>query len=122
MDLEIIILSEVSQTKINDITFMWNLKYDTNELIYRADRLTDTENKHTKGEAGGGINWEYGINRCTLPYIKQIHNKFLLYSTGNYSQYLVITYKGKESEVVVMSVSLREKPLMWQGGRKVPLK
>ena len=25
-------------------------------------------------------------------------NKDLLYSTGNYTQYLVITYKGKESE------------------------
>ena len=24
--------------------------------------------------------------------------KFLLYSTGNYIQYLVITYNGKESE------------------------
>ena len=35
MDLDIIMLSEVSQTiQIpNDITFMWNLKYDTNELI-----------------------------------------------------------------------------------------
>ena len=27
-------------------------------------------------------------------------NKGLLYSTGNYSQYYVITYKGKESERV----------------------
>ena len=27
-----------------------------------------------------------------------LHNKDLLYSTGNYIQYLVITYKGKESE------------------------
>ena len=24
---------------------MWNLKYDTNELIYKANRLTDIENK-----------------------------------------------------------------------------
>ena len=47
---------------------------------------------------GGGINWEFGINRCTLLYIKQINNKDLLYSTGNYIQYLVITYNGKESE------------------------
>ena len=34
----------------------------------------------------------------TLLYIKQINNKVLLYSTGNYIQYLVITYNGKESE------------------------
>ena len=42
-----------------------------------------------------GINWEYGINRYTLPYIKQINNKDLLYSTRNYTQYLAINYKGK---------------------------
>ena len=44
----------------------------------------------------GGVNWEYGINRCTLPYIKQINNRHLLYSTGNYIQYLVITYNRRE--------------------------
>ena len=34
MDLEIIILSEVSQKQIPcDITYMWNLKYETNELM-----------------------------------------------------------------------------------------
>ena len=35
MDLEIIILSEVNQSKMNsnDITYTYNLKYDTNELI-----------------------------------------------------------------------------------------
>ena len=32
MDLEIIILSEASQRKTNK-SHMWNLKYDTNELI-----------------------------------------------------------------------------------------
>ena len=31
-------------------------------------------------------------------YIKQINDKDLLYSTGNYIQYLLITYKGKKSE------------------------
>ena len=45
---------------------------------------------------GGGINQEYGINRYTPLYIKQISKKDLLYSTGNYIQY--ITYSGKESE------------------------
>ena len=42
------------------------------------------------------IYWEYGINRCTLPYIKQI-NKDLLYSTGNYVQYVEITCNRKDS-------------------------
>ena len=31
-------------------------------------------------------------------YIKEITNKDLLYSTGNYMQYLVTSYKGKKSE------------------------
>ena len=41
---------------------------------------------------------ESEINRYTLLYIKEINNKDLLYSTGNYMQYLVITYNAKESE------------------------
>ena len=44
MDLEIIILSEVSQKKRqipHDLTHMWNLKYDTNEPIYETE--TDSE-------------------------------------------------------------------------------
>ena len=43
-----IILNKVSQTekdKYHDITYMWNLKYDTNELIYETrNRLTDIQN------------------------------------------------------------------------------
>ena len=30
--------------------------------------------------------------------MKEINKKDLLYSTGNYSQYLIITYNGKDSE------------------------
>ena len=39
MDLEIIISSQVSRTKkdIPDITHMWNLKNDTNELIHKTE-------------------------------------------------------------------------------------
>ena len=48
----------------------------------------------TKGK-WGGINWEYGMNKCLLPYMKHI-NKDLLYSTGNYIHCLVINYIGKE--------------------------
>ena len=46
-----------------------------------------------KGETGGrGKNWEFGISRCKLLYIGWINNKVLLYSTGNLTQYSVITY------------------------------
>ena len=33
-----------------------------------------------------------------LAYIKQTNNKDLLYSTGNYIQYLIMVYNGNESE------------------------
>ena len=52
----------------------------------------------TRGESGGGINWKIGIDMYTLLYIKQITNKDLLYSTGNSTQYSVMTYMGKESK------------------------
>ena len=43
MDLEIIILSEVNQRQISyDITYMCNLKNDTNELIYKTETDTQT--------------------------------------------------------------------------------
>ena len=45
---------------------------DTNEDIYKTDRLTNTENKLrvTKWGRGRGINSEVGINIHTLLYIK----------------------------------------------------
>ena len=47
---------------------------------------------------GGGMEWEFGISRCKLLYIEWIHNKILLYSTGNDIQYSVINHNGKEYE------------------------
>ena len=37
-----------------DITYTWNLKYDTSELIYKTDRLTDIENNLVVTQAGVG--------------------------------------------------------------------
>ena len=47
MDLEIITPSEVSQKEKDKycITYMWNLKYDTNELIYKTE--TDSQTQRT---------------------------------------------------------------------------
>ena len=50
-----------------------------------------------KGERKGGINYEVGNQHIHTKYIKQ-ENKDLIYSTGNYTQYLVITYEGKKAE------------------------
>ena len=49
-----------------DITYMWNLKYDTNEPIYE----TETE-PHHRNKTGGcrgegsrrGMEWEVGVSR-----------------------------------------------------------
>ena len=69
----------------------------------QTHRQTDIENKLmvTKGnKEEGGINQEFGINKYKLLYINYM-NKDLLYSTGNYIQYFVITYNGKESEKTI---------------------
>ena len=69
--------------------------------MYIKNRPVDIENKLMvmKGEKGGDeINQAFGINRYTVLYIKQITNKDLWFSTGNYTQYFVISHKGKESE------------------------
>ena len=51
-----------------------------------------------KGKGGGeGINYEVGMNTYTLLYVNQKNNKDLC-TAQDYIQYLVITYKGKESE------------------------
>ena len=57
MDLEIIILHGVSQTKTNMISLICGiLKKNTTQLIYKTNRLTDIENKLkvTRGAKGWG--------------------------------------------------------------------
>ena len=67
---------------------MWNLKYDTGELIHKAETDSQTQKTDivTKGE-GGRINQEKGISRYKLLDMKYRNNKVLLYSTGNYNQH-----------------------------------
>ena len=67
MDLEMIVLSEVSQKekdKHHDITYMWNLKYNTNELIPKTETDSDIENRHVV--AGGGPAGEGSIGSLEL--------------------------------------------------------
>ena len=54
MHLEIIILSEVSQRQISyDITYMWNPKYDTNELFLQNGKRPNRHRKQTYGYQRG---------------------------------------------------------------------
>ena len=61
--------SERERQRPYDIIYMWNLKYDTNELIYKAETDSDIENNLVvaKGEGSGeGLDWKFGVSRCKL--------------------------------------------------------
>ena len=58
IDLEII-LSEVKQREIYDITYMWNVKNDINEFIYKIEidsHWKQTYNYQRRKAVRGGIN------------------------------------------------------------------
>ena len=73
MDLEIIILNEVSQRQVlYDNAYMWHVK-DTNELIYKTE--TDSQTKKTylwlqKGKSQGKDKLGVWDKRYTQQYIK----------------------------------------------------
>ena len=46
-----------------------------------------------------------GVSRCKLLYTGWINNKVLLYSSGNYIQYPVIDYNGKEYEKAYICIT-----------------
>ena len=59
---------------------MWNLKYGTDEPIYRTERLTNTENRLAvaKREGGGSeMNREFRFSRCKLLHLEWISNEVL---------------------------------------------
>ena len=71
MQLEIIILSEVSQRKTNpyDITYMWNLKYDTKETTLRRKTDSDIEDRLMLAEgAGEGEQWTESLGLADVSY------------------------------------------------------
>ena len=50
---------------------MWNLKYDTNELIYEKETDSQTESRLVVvgGRRGGRVvDWDFGISRRRLIY------------------------------------------------------
>ena len=101
MDLEIVILSEVSQRKTN---IGWyhlyaESKKDWYKWTYLQNRngLTDLENELmvTRWEGWGeGIVREFGTDMYTLLYLKWITNRDLLYSTGNSARCHVAAWMG----------------------------
>ena len=68
MHLDILILSEVRKRQIShDIIYMWNLKYDTNESIYKTE--TDSQAQKAdlwlQGVGGWGKNGVEGWSQQT---------------------------------------------------------
>jgi len=68
---------------------MWNLKYDTNESVYKTETDSQTERtdlrQSREREDVRGMKWEVGVSRCKLLYREWINNQALLYSTENYT-------------------------------------
>ena len=96
MDVKITILSEVSQIGKNKYGV---LKRDANEL-FTKQKLTHRHTKQTYGYRRGKRGRDkLGIGDLQIgATIYKINNKNLLITTGNYIQYLVITYNGKKSK------------------------
>ena len=53
---------------LNDITYMWNIKYDTNALIYKTDTGSQRSDLGLpRGRDGGKrLDWELGVSRWKL--------------------------------------------------------
>ena len=65
--------------------------------VYTRQKHTHRHGKQT-WLPKGKIRREFGIKTYTLLYIKYTTDKDLQHSTENYTQYFVVTSKGKESE------------------------
>ena len=52
-----------------NITYMWNLKYVTNEPLYRTgNRLPDTENRLVFAKCGEGVGWTGSLGLVDVNY------------------------------------------------------
>ena len=65
------------------------------QMNWLFTKQTQRLREQTYGHQGEETVRESGMDMHTLLHLKWITNKGLLYSTGNYPQYLVITYKEK---------------------------
>ena len=44
------------------ITYMWNLKYEPDELIYETEADSETQRTDYGYQSGGGMDWEFGVS------------------------------------------------------------
>ena len=71
-----------------DITYMWNLKYGTDELTYRTETDTqDIDYRLVVAKGEWGREWDgrgSGVGRCKRLHLERINNKVLLQHRGLY--------------------------------------
>ena len=90
------------------ITYMWNLKHDRNQHI--CETVTDSQIQRTElwlprwKESRGRKEWEFGIRRGKLLYIRWI-NRVLLCSSESYIQYPVTIIMENNMKKYIMKVS-----------------
>ena len=71
-----------------DITYIWNLKYGTNDPISKQKQITDMKSRLVSARRDGRMDREFRGGKCKVLYLEWINNGVLLYSTGNYVQSL----------------------------------
>ena len=70
--------SERERQILYNTTYMWNLKYSTNEPIYKTE--TDSQNRFVVAEEGrSGRDWEVEVSRCKLLQLEWMKNNILLW-------------------------------------------
>jgi len=59
-----------------DITYIWNLKYGTDEPIYknRLKRHGGQTCHHQGGRGGSEMDWDFGVSTCKLLYLEWVNN------------------------------------------------
>ena len=108
MDLKIITRKETKsgKDKYRMMSLIGAIENTTQmNLFIKPNRFIDIKNRLVVAKEVGGLDWDSGVSRCKLLYIEKIKQQGLLCSTGNYIQYLVITYNRQGSEKEYMSIT-----------------
>ena len=87
---------------------MCDLKYGTNELIYKTEANPQAQRTDWLSRGKAGVDWKSGVSRCKLLYIGWINNKVLPQRTANYVQYPLIKRNGKEHEKQCIYISITD--------------